>query len=134
MIRYTLLAALVFLPAFGSAAPAAAAREDLAAAKVEAAHKVYEAMVQELRTGRGQANADRLYLWSRRWMEAQRDVGPKKADRIAALEAHRDRMKDLRKTAEQRYKAGQCSHAEVLSVDFYLAEAEIWLSESNEAK
>ncbi len=43
-------------------------------------------------------------------------------------------MKDLRKTAEQRYKAGQCSHAEVLSMDFYLAETEIWLSEANKAK
>lgn len=103
-------------------------------AKGEAARLVYEAMVKELHEGRGQVNADRLYLWSRRWMEAQRDVSPKKADQVAALEAHRDRMKDLRKTTEQRYKAGQGSHAEVLSVDFYIAEAELWLTEATKAK
>lgn len=134
MIRYTLLAALVLLPTFGSATPAAVTREDLTAAKLKAARLVYEAMVKELHEGRGQVDADRLYLWSRRWMEAQRDASPKKADQIAALEAHRDRMKDLRKMAEQRYKAGQGSHAEVLCVDFYLAEAELWLSKANKAK
>jgi len=132
MTRRTLLAALVLLPAFGSAVPATAAPENLAAAKLKAARMVYEAMVKQLHEGR--VDAERPYLWSRRWMEAQRDASPKKADRIAALEAHRDRMKDLRKTAEQRYKAGQGSHAEVLSVDFYLAEAEVWLSEANKAK
>ena len=134
MTRYTLLAAFILLPMFGSAAPAADARGDLVAAKLKAARLVYEAMAKGLREGGEQVNADRLHLWSRRWMEAQRDASPKKADRIAALEAHRDRMKELRKTAEQRYKAGQSSHADVLAADFYIAEAELWLTEANKAK
>ncbi len=53
-------------------------------AKVEAARLVYEAMVKELHESRGQVNADRLYLWSRRWMEAQRDASPVPRRRIGS--------------------------------------------------
>ena len=133
MTRHTLLAALVFLPAFGVAAPPAPpARQDLAAAKSDAAKATYEASFKALREGKG--DAERVYLWSRRWMEAQRGVSQKKADVIAALEAHRDRMKALSKLTEQRYKAGQGSHADVLGVNYYIVEAELWLSEANKAK
>lgn len=114
------------------AAAEAPNRADLAATKRDTAKMTYEASLKALQVGR--ADAEPVYIWSRRWMEAQRDASAKKADRIAALEAHRDRMKALRKMTEQRYKAGQGSHADVLGVDFYIAEAELWLSEANKAK
>jgi hypothetical protein len=39
--------------------------------------------------------AERFYLWSRRWMEAASAQARTKADRVAAAQAHLDRMKGL---------------------------------------
>jgi hypothetical protein len=57
-------------------------------------------------------------------MEAQRDRAAKKADRAAAVGAHRDPMNELRKAALALYRAGLLHDADVLGVDFYIAEAE----------
>ena len=59
-------------------------------------------------------------------MEAERDSSDKNTDRVAAIEAQVERMKDLRKLAEVRYQAGQATQADVLGADFYIAEARLW--------
>lgn len=97
----------------------------LAEAKVKAAQKAYEESVKAIRDGR--SDAEKVYVWSRRWLEAQRDAD-KKADRTAGLKAHRDRMKDLRQTAEALYKLAKAPYAEVAGTEYYLAEAELWLA------
>jgi hypothetical protein len=108
------------------AVAAPAARRDLAQTKLATARKVFEATVRAFQTG--QSDAEKVYLWSRRWLEAQRDLSDKKAAEVAALEAHRGRMKDLRKMAEQRYRAGKVPDAEALGAEFYVAEVELWLA------
>ncbi|HJZ58680.1 MAG TPA: efflux RND transporter periplasmic adaptor subunit [Gemmataceae bacterium] len=110
------------------APPMAPADPELAKAKRETAGAAYKATFKAFQDGR--ADTEKVYLWSRRWMEAEQDAGEKKADRIAAVEAHLDRMKELRKLAEARYQAGQSTHADVLGVDFYLAEARLWLAQA----
>jgi hypothetical protein len=124
--------ALGFVLAGGISAPPgrgdAQAAPDPAKAKLEAARITYEALLEVHRQGQAGFDAEKVYLWSRRWMEAERDLSEKKADRAAAAEAHLDRMKDLRKLDVARYKAGQGTKAEALGADFYVAEAELWLA------
>src|SRR5262245_47803858 len=67
----------------------------LGEAKVQAARRAYEASVKALSAGH--ADAEKVYVWSRRLMEAQRGLAKKKADQVAAVEAHLGRMKELRK-------------------------------------
>jgi outer membrane protein TolC len=129
-----LLVSSLFLPALGAAEKPKeqpADRAKLAAAKVEAARTAYKATMTAFREGR--SDSEKVYLWSRRWLEAQRDASPKLAERAAAIEAHRQRMKDLRKMAEQNYKRGQAPIADVLGADFYIAEADLWLSDAQRA-
>lgn len=108
------------------AAPAADTAA-LAKTKVAAAKTTYEVTVKAF--AEGKADAEKVYLWSRRWMEAQRDVSGKQPDRVAAVEAHLERMKELRKTAEARYRIAQAPPADVLGADFSIAEAELWLAQ-----
>ena len=99
---------------------------DLVQAKVKAAEVAYKAVVADYQNGR--SDAEKVYLWSRRLAEAQQELSGKKADQVAAVEAHGQRMKDLCKTAEQRYRTGNAPHAEVLGAEFYNAEAALWLA------
>jgi len=125
-----ILAGLVLAVAPGTE-PSAAEKKgkpspaDFARAKLETAGQVYKLTVEAYRGGRTDAEA--VYRWSRRWLEAERDLGDKKADPVVLLKAHRDRMKTLRETAVTRYRAGQGTQAEALGAEFYLAEAELWL-------
>jgi outer membrane protein TolC len=116
-------------PALPAAAPTpsalAEARLKAAQSMAKAAQTAYEATVKAFRAGR--SDAEKVYVWSRRWLEAQHQVADKKAARTAGLKAHRDRMKDLRQAALTRYRAGQAPFAEVAGADYYLAEAELWL-------
>jgi hypothetical protein len=102
------------------------ALSDLKKARVETARLAYEASFQALNAGK--VDAERVYLWSVRLLEAQRDLSDKEAERLTALEGHLDRMKGLRKVAEARYKLGQTHQGEVFAADYYIAEAEIWLA------
>jgi outer membrane protein TolC len=63
-------------------------------------------------------------------LEAQQDSSDKKADRLAALEGHLGRMKDLRKITEERYTLGHAIQADVLAADYYIAEATLWLAQA----
>jgi hypothetical protein len=100
----------------------------LARAKLDAARQTYQAVMRDLPAAR--ADAEKVYLWSRRVLEAQRDLSDKKAERIAALEDHLARMKELRKVALARYRAGHATHTEALAGEFYVAEAELWLAQA----
>jgi hypothetical protein len=99
---------------------------DLMKAKAETARRAYEAAVEALAAGK--ADAERVYLWSRRLLEAEQDSSDKKADRLTALEEHHSRMKDLWKVTQERYKQGHAIFADVVATDYYVAEATLWLA------
>jgi Sigma-70, region 4 len=78
----------------------AAARLDLA----KVAHEKYL-----LRFQLGMETEQAVNLWSRRWLQAQLDLSDKKADRDAALQAHRDRLKKVDELARARLDLGGSS-------------------------
>jgi glucose/arabinose dehydrogenase len=76
------------------------------------------------------ARPDLAYIWSVRWMQAQRDLSATKEERIAALMDHQKRMKDLLtnvKIVVGDGRGGILRASEVPAAEWYLAEADLWL-------
>src|SRR5581483_10695487 len=101
--------------------------QKLAEKRVAAAAKAYEETVLLYREARSR-DLDRIYLWSKRWLDAQRDANSGKAEQQAAFDAHWKRMKQLQELIDNRMRSGVGAAVEVAQVEFYRLEAELWLT------
>ena len=119
-----------------AAASGTSAHEELIRAKRDTAARMHRT------TERRMFSADvidfdgieRLYQWSRRWMDAElalageADAGAGAAgDKGAAVRAHLARMTGLRDTVRRRSEGAGEPFAR--AADYYVAEAELWLAE-----
>jgi hypothetical protein len=117
--------------ALGLAAAACSARADdltdNAKAQAVAAGKAYENALLRMRAGLANQSAETietLYLWSRRWMEAEQETNDKKEDRAAAAQAHLERMKKLEDLVKKLHDVGALAGADPAAAEFYRLEAE----------
>jgi hypothetical protein len=117
-----ILVGLSFAPAPPEKAPR---RSALAEARYKAALKQFE----EVWTYYRQARTDSfpVYLWSRLTLDSERDLSDKQADRIAALEAHLDRMQKLEALVKKVRRLGFGFSTDVGATEYYRLEAEHWL-------
>jgi hypothetical protein len=76
---------------------------------------------------------EEVYIWSVRWLQAQRDLSPKHEDQVAALEAHLKRMTDLKKGVEE-ISRDLMPRIRVDEVEWYRLEAQLWLMKAKQAK
>jgi RNA polymerase sigma factor (sigma-70 family) len=76
----------------------------LARSRLNAAKTAYEAYWLLYQAGR--EGEQTVNLWSRRWLQAQLDLSDNKADRDAALAAHRDRLAKVDAIARARLDLG----------------------------
>ncbi|HTU17942.1 MAG TPA: RNA polymerase sigma factor [Gemmataceae bacterium] len=104
-------------------------------ARVALAQKGYEAAVSLLPQTKRIGNVispigkpEEVHKWSVRWLQAQRDLSPKKDDEIAVLEAHLKRMTELQKWVKDRKLL--MSPIQEDEVEWYRLEAELWLAEA----
>lgn len=71
-----------------------------------------------------------VHLWSRRWLEAERALAETDAEEIAAIQAHRQRMKLLLRKVkalnDHGVKGGE--QEKFFAAKYYLAEANAWLT------
>lgn len=81
----------------------------------------------------GVAQPENTYVWSVRWLHAQRALSPKYEDQVAALEAHFKRMTELHKAVKELSTdlMPKCKETEA---EWYRLEAEIWLAKAKQAK
>lgn len=93
-----------------------------AVARLTAAKRVCE-MFHDPKAGASTSHTDH-YLWSLRWMEAQRDVDAARGDRFSAVEAHLQRMRQFHEERAELFKSNVVSKFELASTEFYVAEAE----------
>ena len=110
---------------------ASAARADtprtaaqLAKARVAAAAKVYAASRGAIQAGRG--TVDQAYVWSVRWLDAERDQGLHGKALTRALHDHAERMKALDAAVAKRVNTGMAPASDALATDYYLLEAQLW--------
>src|SRR5262245_18182013 len=87
-----------------------------------AAQKIYDASSLEFFAG--QETAWPLYLWSTRWMDADRYLNTRTSDRVAAAIDHLKRMKSLEKMIMPTVAARRRGLGAYLVWNFFVADAE----------
>src|SRR5436305_10368528 len=102
--RTGLVGLLLFCAAAGPAGGAderdpAAQLARLAVHRRDAARRTYEVLWTNYRERR--TSQELLYLWSVRWLEAEKQLSDRPADQGAACTAHYDRMRALERLLEQ---------------------------------
>lgn len=105
---------------------------ELAKDRVEAARKTFETVELEFRQGK--ATLDQLRDWSNRWVQAQQDASTKKAERLAALEAHVTRMKTVEKLALDRYQAQRGLASDMSAAEYWRVDGELRLARERTSK
>src|SRR5947209_3968335 len=101
------LLALLLLPAPGRCPPTpeeSRAPADLLKARLATARDALR--MAETLYAQGDSEAEVVHRWSCRVLEAEKALGEKPADRAAAAQAHRDRMKNLQERAQKLSRAG----------------------------
>jgi hypothetical protein len=95
----------------------------------EARYKAAVRQFEEVWTFYRQSRTDSFltYYWSRLLLDSQQDLSDAKADRIAALEAHLERMKRLEVLVLKVRKLGFGFSTDVGATAYYRLEAERWL-------
>ena len=86
---------------------------------------VLDASIQEYRVGRG--SLERIYDASYRLLDVERSLATTEAERIAAIETHRDLMKEFVQLARAQHRIGQEQQSQILATEVYAAEAELLL-------
>ena len=115
--------------------PPPAAPQDaasLAAIRVQAGIKAYE--MAWLYYSENRVPSQKVYLWSRWLLEAQRDAADDKPGHISACEAHLERIKKLEFKIRRIRKIGFGDSLDVVEVDYYRKEADFWLAQAKAAK
>jgi hypothetical protein len=110
-----------------AAPPEAPISPDLLAARSDAARDAYQEALKLYQEGRSR-DVDRIYRWSLRWLEAEREMRSAKADQVAAARAHDKRMRQLEDLIKTRFRVGAAASVELPEVAYYRAEADILLA------
>jgi len=113
--------------------------------QLQAARKAHRAAVGNLEVERTPGNflvfkgdrhnarPDMVYIWSVRWLHAQRDLSEDKDQRTAAFVDHYKRIKELQATVTKIMADGgqfaPLPGSAVAIADWYTAAAELWLLE-----
>jgi hypothetical protein len=99
----------------------------LAKERGRAARNAYEAVWAKFKPfDLSKGDGEDVYRWSRRWMEAERQMAKSQTERVAALQGHFKRMKKLEQEV-QMYARGTIPVQQLAATQFYRAEAELWL-------
>ncbi len=111
------------------AKPAANVPRELLEQRLEAARNVFRQNLQRLQ-GREAVCDDAFLAWSKHWLDAELALTDKPAERIAALKAHVERMKELEKIATVYAKTGQGRESDAQAATYSRLDAEIRLLEA----
>jgi hypothetical protein len=106
--------------------PSDKALNKLAQAKLDAARKTFESIW----AAQTFQYVEIPYRWSRRWLEAQREVNPGREDQEAACRKHLQRMRELELLAQRQYQQQVIGLDQVNAARYYVVEAEEWLEQA----
>jgi hypothetical protein len=97
--------------------------------QLSAARAAYELAWEEFKPfDLSKGDGEKVYRWSRRWMEAERGLATTRAGRVAAYRGHFGRMKKLEEQV-QAYARGTIPIQQLAATQFYRAQAQAWLAE-----
>lgn len=129
-----ILALLALTFGLTATTPAARADEktDNAKARADAARRVYESLwdpssqkgLGDKTIQSGTITLDRAYTWSHRWMEAAEQAADKTEDKIAAVQAHVDRMRKVEAYVKVQLEKQSATAADMAAQEYYRLAAE----------
>jgi RNA polymerase sigma factor (sigma-70 family) len=96
-------------------------------ALMKAAQAQFEARWDEYCLGK--TTADFVIPPAIQWLQAKLKLSDNKADKIAAYQAHLERMTEFEKIAKAKYEAGSFPASQYYQTLYHRIEAEIWLDE-----
>jgi hypothetical protein len=99
---------------------------ELAKAELNSAKAAYGAWSDDF--GQGRSDLELLYQDSVNWRNAAIELARTKAEKVAATEAHLQRMRALQGPVKQWYRAGRVSIRDSLTADYYVVDAELLLA------
>jgi hypothetical protein len=105
---------------------------ELAKAKSEAARKTCQAIADEYLQGK--ASVDQVHQWSQRWMNAQRDISPKRPEQLSAIEDHIKRMEQLERAAQEKYDSKRGPASDVSAAEYYRLQGQLDLSKAKQSR
>ena len=110
-------------------APAPPEKSTEAAALAQARSRAALAQFEEVWTYYRQSRTESfpVYFWSRLVLDSERDSSDKKADRVAAAQAHLDRMQRLETLVKKVRRLGFGFSVDVKATEYYGLEAQYWL-------
>jgi hypothetical protein len=108
-----------------SPGPGASSKELVAASR-----RAYE-LLRARRAMQPDVSTDEIYLWSKRWMTAEWDLGLQ-AGAAKGVKAHLERMRDLEDITTKLHAAGQVPASDVAAAAYYRTEAELMLARTGE--
>jgi hypothetical protein len=101
---------------------------ELGKVRLEAAQKTFDLLFKPFRTGMGsRPETERVYDWSKRWLDAELENCSNDSLRAAAYERHLERMKELQGDVKSAQSRSRDSSAQITAVDYYRAEAAFWV-------
>jgi hypothetical protein len=104
---------------------------ELLKTQVASARRGYELTWKMHQEGIAKGDFESLCVWSIRWFHAERDLSKKSTDRVAAAEAHLERMKTAEERAKLFEKAGHDGAVrQAVAAEFYRVQAQIWLAQA----
>jgi hypothetical protein len=108
----------------GNLASIAAPVED-ARARLDLARQVYQGALERAKVDpHAPFDPEKLSLWSKRWLEAERELAGTADERLAAAEAHLTRMKGLEKAARELVEAKVLAVTKAAEAEFHRRQAE----------
>lgn len=99
-------------------------RKALAVARVETARAILDQDTQRFQHTLDVNLLAEIPVWSRRLMEDRLRLATTRAERVAAIREHRDRMQVVERQAEGYVRAGQGRISDALKAGYYRLEAE----------
>lgn len=117
-------AALVAVLSMSPGATGAPAHDQARESAAASAHAAFEAQYNA-----GTSQADVVYVWSVRWLEASK----KTKTTLAAAQAHLARMRTLKGQVKGKVAAGLATAGDDKAATYYVAEAEVWVADAGGA-
>jgi hypothetical protein len=105
---------------------------EVAKAKAEAAKRAAKAFAREYLEGK--ATVEQVERWSRRWLDAQREISSKRSEQLAAYEGHVERMQELEKAAQTKFESKQGLESDLSVAEYLRLEAQMMLSRAKSSK
>jgi hypothetical protein len=96
--------------------------------RLETAREAYQIHMKLWQNAR--AELTDLPLWSRRWMDAEIRLAAGPAAKVAAIEAHLERLRPVEALAKTRLEAGRGTNLDILDARYHRLEAEEMLADA----